>query len=116
MHPVTLVVITHNSAQWLPALADSWQRTCEGAGAATLPVIIADAGSDDDSVPLARQHFPHARVDPLLNRGFGTTANAAIAHVQTEWLLLANADLTFAPDFAAHLHAAISSARADVTA
>lgn len=106
MLTVTLVVVTHNSVAWLDGLARTWQATVAHAHA-TVPIVLADSGSTDDTLPVAAKVLPSATVLPLgRDVGFGTAANAGAKAATTPWLLLCNPDLQFAPEFFSQILAA----------
>lgn len=93
----TLIVVTYNGrallAQCLPAVVEAARR------AGGHPVVVADDGSDDGSAELVRASFPDVRWLGLPHRGFGETANAAVAAAETEAAVLLNSDVLVAPDF-----------------
>ncbi len=95
---VSLIVVTHNSVQWLPEFCRSWLVMLGDA-----PIIVADSGSNDDSISLARSLVSRASVVSCSNLGLGAAANAAAAKCATEWMLLCNPDLTFPVDFGKQL-------------
>jgi N-acetylglucosaminyl-diphospho-decaprenol L-rhamnosyltransferase len=55
-------------------------------------VIVADSGSTDGSQELVRERFPHVRLIPLDNVGYGAALNAGIDVASGRYLLLMNAD------------------------
>ncbi len=65
-------------------------------------IIVADNGSSDDSVEIARK--AGARVIELgRNLGFAAAVNRGIAAAKAEWIAILNNDVTLAPDWAARL-------------
>jgi N-acetylglucosaminyl-diphospho-decaprenol L-rhamnosyltransferase len=112
MHSLALVVVTHNSASWLGPFVETWKITAEKASLTGIPLMVADAGSRDDSLATVEKLFPDAKILRLANIGYGAAANAGIRETTAEWVLLCNPDLTFPPTFAAdllsHLDAAAS--------
>ncbi len=70
-------------------------------------VIVVDNGSDDGSADLAAE--AGARVVPEIERGYGAAYLAGLAAAQGEYILMADADLTYdfseAPRFLAELEA-----------
>lgn len=91
MTEVTAVVASYRSAAFLPACLESL-------AAQTRPpaeVVVVDGSSPDDSVAVARRHG--ARVLERANRGLGWLYNEGARASETELLLLANADVAFAP-------------------
>jgi GT2 family glycosyltransferase len=94
-------IVTYNSEDDLPgALA-----AVAALGERPLELVIADCGSSDRSVELARAFAAPAagiscRVLPLgENRGFSGGMNAAIAACKAPWVLALNPDARPQPDF-----------------
>ncbi len=108
-----LIIVTHNSAQFLAGLAQSFtdilaevEADADAPGppaARDISVIIADTGSTDDTPACAKAAFPAAVILPLPNIGYGAAANVAIARARAPWVLLCNADITFEPGFGRHM-------------
>lgn len=83
--PVTVVVVTYNSAHCLPMLAPLLS-ICPN-------LVISDNGSDDDTALKAQSLWPHAAVLAHgQNLGFGAANNRALAKVKTPFALLLNPD------------------------
>jgi N-acetylglucosaminyl-diphospho-decaprenol L-rhamnosyltransferase len=95
----TLVVVTHNSAGWLPAFAASWNRMLGATAKEPLPVVVADSGSADDSLTAAENLMTRVQTISCGNVGFGAAANRGIAVADTSWVLLCNPDLVFPVEF-----------------
>jgi N-acetylglucosaminyl-diphospho-decaprenol L-rhamnosyltransferase len=112
---LTVVVVTHNSAEFLDGWVRSWRaQAVAGAGWSNPPVIVADSGSTDDTAARVQALAPEARWLALENIGYGAAANRAIALAATPWVLLCNPDLIFPPPFLATLaQAATTPAEAD---
>ncbi|MEM7142382.1 MAG: glycosyltransferase family 2 protein [Actinomycetota bacterium] len=93
---VAVVIVTHNSADDLPALLDS---VPERSGDHVLEVVVVDSGSGDDSLAVALAHRPAATaVDLGANRGYAAGVNAGwAAAVDVDAMLLLNPDLTVDP-------------------
>ncbi len=104
---LALVVITHNSASWLPAFFSTWRDTlAKSTRAKDLAgsIILADSGSTDDTLHAAARLAPEATLLPFHNLGYGPAANRAIAAAtNATHILLCNPDLTFPENFAATL-------------
>ena len=65
-----------------------------------LDVVVADNGSEDDSVALVRERFPEVAVLEMGgNLGFGPALNRAIAEHGADPLILLNNDAVAAPRF-----------------
>jgi GT2 family glycosyltransferase len=77
-------------------------RALRGLAAQTVPVevVIADNGSSDDSLELARRELPGVRIVEIgRNIGFGPALNRAVAEHPAEALILLNNDAEPEPRF-----------------
>jgi len=101
--PVGVLMVTHNSADDLPAGLAAVGRLAPAAS----ELIIVDCASEDDSVAYARRSAPpglSATFEPLTeNRGFAGGMNRALALSTAPYLLTLNADARLASDFLAPL-------------
>lgn len=101
--PVTVAIVTHDSADDLPACLAAIGRLEHR----PLDLVVVDCASRDASVEIARRHLPPglpAAVEPLgENRGFAGGMNAALALARGEWVLTLNADAVPRPDFVGRL-------------
>jgi N-acetylglucosaminyl-diphospho-decaprenol L-rhamnosyltransferase len=82
--------------------ADQLGRALRGLREQTRPVdvVIADNGSSDDSVELARRELPEVKVVELgRNLGFGTAINRAVAEHPADAIILLNNDAEPEPRF-----------------
>lgn len=98
--PLTLVLVTCNSGRWLGPFFESWKSavaTCTEL--ARTPMVVADAGSTDETVRVIAKMCPDARVLTVGNIGYGAAGNVAVEMVNTPWFLLCNPDLTFPGEF-----------------
>ncbi len=109
--PVALLVVTHDSADDLPA-------GLAAVGALRPPpseLVIVDCASSDASVSAARQTAPATiptRIEALgSNLGFAGGMNRAIALATAPYLLTLNADARLSPDFLAPLVARLEDPR-----
>src|SRR5689334_21461676 len=100
---LSVIVVTHDSSRWLEGYAASWRKTIETQNL-EWEVVVADAGSSDNSPTLAIQIFAKrngtqepVKVLTVGNIGYGAAANRAATQAQGEWLLICNPDLTFTP-------------------
>jgi len=77
-------------------------RVLRGLAAQTTPVdvVIADNGSEDDSLELARRELPEVRIVEIgANIGFGPALNRAVAEHRADPLILLNNDTDPEPRF-----------------
>lgn len=91
---VSLIIITYNSAQCLPALLESLAHTHYPG----YEIIVVDNASADSSVQLVARHAPQARL--LLNHenlGFGRACNQGAAAAQGDFFVFMNPDVQFTP-------------------
>ncbi len=65
---------------------------------ADLPTVVVDTGSGDGTPDAVRAHHPHVQVLELANAGYGRGANAGVRATDAEVVVVANADVRFAPD------------------
>ncbi|MCK7535925.1 MAG: glycosyltransferase [Marinilabiliales bacterium] len=64
-------------------------------------VIVADNGSDDDSVAWMSEHHPEIRVIRLeKNYGYAGGYNRAIRQIEAEYFILLNSDVSVEPGWA----------------
>jgi len=59
--------------------------------------VVVDTGSTDGTARAVRQRFPDVRVIELANAGFGRAANTGMRLLPAEVVIVANADVRFAP-------------------
>ena len=109
--PVALLVVTHDSADDLPA-------GLAAVGALAPPpgeLVVVDCASSDDSVAVARRSMPATiptRLEALAeNLGFAGGMNRAIALSTAPYLLTLNADARLQPGFLAPLVARLEDPR-----
>ncbi len=93
--PVSVIVITYNSAPYLAACLDSLKET----GAEGAEVIVVDNASADDSVAVARRCGATVLTNTQ-NRGFAAAANQAARASSGEYLLFLNPDASLLVGFA----------------
>lgn len=93
----TLIIVSYNGrellAKSLPAALAAARRAGDHL------VVLADDGSTDYSIHFAATTYPQVRVLAFPHRGFGATCNAAVAHAETEAVVLLNSDALVSPDF-----------------
>jgi rSAM/selenodomain-associated transferase 2 len=85
---ISVVIPTLNAAATLPATLAALGPVAE--------IVVADGGSEDNSVELARQAGANVIVGPL---GRGRQVAAGVAASTGEWLLLLHADTRLAPEW-----------------
>ena len=101
---LTLVTVTHNSAEDLQRLLRSVTQHLPDA-----EVVVVDSGSEDGSVEVARQWSGDARVIELReNVGYGRAANAGVAAVATPACIVLNPDVELVDDSLAALAAEVT--------
>jgi len=86
----TIVILTHNGRQWLPACLDA---VTAQRGAPPFDVLVVDNGSADGSAALVRERWPGVRVlETGSNLGFAEGNNAGARAADGEWLVFLNND------------------------
>ena len=95
---ISLVIPAYNEAVLLPRLLDSVQRarTAFHAGAAAIEVIVADNGSTDATVEIARAHGCRIASTPV--RRIGAVRNAGAALACGTKIAFVDADASIHPD------------------
>lgn len=88
---LAVVIPTLNAGRSLPA-------TLGAIGGVPREIIVADGGSDDDTLDVARRFGCRTLVAP---RGRGSQLAAGVAAAEAPWLLLLHADTRLAADWAA---------------
>ncbi len=100
---VTVAIVSHNSAEDLPACLDclarlEWPR---------LRVVVVDCASSDRSAEVARQHAPAGLdlkvIELAANLGFAGGMNEALSQTSSPWILSLNADAQPSSDYLAKL-------------
>ena len=86
-----VVVVNHNTREDLLRCLDSL------ADAGATEVVVADAGSADNSLAAAARAHPDVTRLALPNIGFGQAANRGIARTAADVVVVANADTRFRP-------------------
>ena len=95
---VSAVIVTHNSARYLPSCLASLRQQGQ-----RLRVIVVDNASRPEEQP---QFSPLDDGEIILNswnRGFAPAVNQGLAHVQTPYVLVINPDVRLFPDALAHM-------------
>jgi GT2 family glycosyltransferase len=87
---VSFIVVTYNSAGYIPAFLASIQKYMLGV---SYEIIIVDNCSVDDTVPLIREQRPDAHIiENKTNAGFGAANNQGAEVARGDFLFLLNAD------------------------
>lgn len=100
---IDISIVTYNSARWIESflnslLGQSWPAT-------SLSLLWRDNGSSDETMNILRrlqgeygQKFARFQIEQGRNIGFGAGHNANFKHVQADFFLVTNVDLTFERD------------------
>ena len=96
----SIVIVTYQSSRYIVPLLESIARQ-------TLPpheVIVVDNASSDDTLALAHQTLPTARIFPQKeNLWFSKGYNIGIRESHGDWILVCNHDIVLEPTFLEHL-------------
>ncbi|HEY2090707.1 MAG TPA: glycosyltransferase family 2 protein [Thermoanaerobaculia bacterium] len=107
MARVSLILVTWNSARFLPRCLDGIARQ----GFTDVEVIAVDNASADDSVAIVRSRFPDAIViQNAANEGFARAVNQGVARASGEFVQLVNPDAFLEPEYVGRLVEAIERA------
>lgn len=88
MTRLAVVVVSHNSARWLPACLTS---VVERAGDLDLEIIVVDSGSTDATEHVVANHAP-AKLVRCENRGFAHANNRGVEATDAPWVFFLNPD------------------------
>ncbi len=88
---VTAVLISWNSARWLPRCLDALSRQRVAGG--TVHLVAIDNASSDASLRIVEHAAPAALIRNAENRGFAAAANQGIAATNDPWVLFLNPDV-----------------------
>lgn len=88
MTRLAVVVVSHNSARWLPACLTS---VAERAGDLDLEIIVVDSGSTDATEHVVANHAP-AKFVRCENRGFAHANNRGVEATDAPWVFFLNPD------------------------
>jgi len=111
--PVAVVVVTWNSAGYLPACLNSLRRLVHP----PTEVVVVDSGSDDGAADLVARDFPEARlIVRHENVGFCRGNNLGIQATSSPFVLVLNPDTELAPDFLERLLPAFDEPRVGIAA
>lgn len=84
MPQISAVLIVKNEASHLPACLEALQEVVD-------EIVVADTGSADETLALAREHTPHCHAIPW-EEDFAAARNQAIALAAGPWILSIDAD------------------------
>ena len=102
MKPIAVVILNWNGASMLRRFLPDVVANTDSELA---DIIVADNGSDDDSLELLRANFPCVRVIELdENYGFAEGYNKAIREVDNPYVVLLNSDASPAPGWLAPMY------------
>jgi GT2 family glycosyltransferase len=126
---VSAILVTWNSAEFLPRCLDHLQRqtvgfavdgwpltddrrpTVNGQQPTVNELVHVDNASADDSAAIVRGAFPGCtQIVNETNRGFTGAVNQAIARARGDFVLLLNPDAFLEPDYVARVVAAMNEA------
>lgn len=97
MKKVSVVILNWNGADLLRAYLPS---VCEHTCSQLADVVVADNGSDDNSLQVLRDEFPEIKVIAMpVNSGFAEGYNIALRHIRTEYVVLLNSDVEVTPNW-----------------
>jgi GT2 family glycosyltransferase len=106
MARVSLILVTWNSARFLPRCLDGIAQQ----SFLDLELIAVDNGSADDSVAIVRTRFPDATIlQNTANEGFSRAVNQGIARASGEFVQLVNPDAFLEPEYVAKLVEALEA-------
>jgi len=94
---ITLVLVTHNSAQVLPRCLDSIFDPSREDADRPSDVVVVDNASRDETLGVAGR-YPVTRLPQRKNLGYAKAANRGLDEIRTEYALLANPDVWFPSD------------------
>ena len=106
MARVSLILVTWNSARFLPRCLDGIaQQSFQD-----VELIAVDNGSADDSVAIVRARFPDAiLLKNAANEGFSRAVNQGVTRATGEFVQLVNPDAFLEPEYVAKLVEALES-------
>ena len=88
MTRLAVIVVSHNSARWLPACLTS---VAERAGDVELEVVVVDSGSTDATDQVVASH-PPGKLVVCENRGFAHANNRGVEATTAPWVFFLNPD------------------------
>jgi N-acetylglucosaminyl-diphospho-decaprenol L-rhamnosyltransferase len=91
---VACVIVTYDALPWVEQAL---------ASVASIPTVVVDNGSRDDTVAVVRERFPDVTLVEFENRGLCAGWNRGLEEVDAELVLLLNADAWLLDDALAQL-------------
>lgn len=111
--PVAVVIVSWNSAAFLPGCLGSLRRMRRPPA----EIVVADNGSTDGTADLVRRDFPEVDlVECGANLGFCRANNLGIARTRSPYVLVLNPDTRLAADFLEQLLPAFEDPRVGMAA
>jgi GT2 family glycosyltransferase len=99
VRPALSVIIPHYQRPELLRACLPSVLKARAATAEPVEIIVADDGSEDDSVSIVRREFPSVLVvERPANGGYPAAVNSGVAASSAPWVLTLNNDTTVAPD------------------
>ena len=96
----SLIIPNWNGALWLPGCLEA----LKGQSYQDFHVLLVDNGSTDESIELAKKHYPRIEIIVLKqNIGFAAAVNVGIRNSQSDYIALLNADTIPKPDWLLNL-------------
>ncbi len=104
MARVSLILVTWNSARFLPRCLDGIAQQTFRDIDLDVELIVVDNGSADDSAAIVRARFPDAIVvQNAANEGFSRAVNQGVARASGDFVQLVNPDAYLGPEYVAKL-------------
>ena len=86
----SIIIISYNSCDFIPACLKSVRDACEGIDS---QIIVLDNGSNEPIIPEIKNFFPEVEwIDSKENLGFGKGCNLAEKHATKPYLFFINPD------------------------
>ena len=87
---ISIIIVNWNTRDLLHTCLESINKTISGI---EYEIIVVDNGSQDNSVAMMQEKYPHVKViQNAENRGFGAANNQALRNMQGRFALLLNSD------------------------
>ena len=87
---VSVIIVTYNSAKFIPACFESFARFMQGIN---YEIIVVDNKSSDSTLAIIRERWPEVRIiENNFNAGFAAANNQGACIARGDYLFLLNAD------------------------